>query len=417
MRWDYVYDLLSKRQEILTHCTISSLNLSDKQDPSMAVELFTLYDYFFAEGYTAMGMFLKAGHFMMEAFLRKDIDPYRRVYLAWYAKSFFVYWDRYVAEGKHFLSDETFKDTMCCIDALILYILLLVREFQSAPVVPWLLGSDACEQLFAFIRTSMFLGRRTNIDSERCARGMEKRNKYSLNSGEEDTTAYAHTRNRTVLKPPAPLPGHPQKSYKHKNVKIYYGKDVIEYKVRNYMIKGTDDFKADCKKLKIFTALLEIPRGKKMSKHRLPDHDDEEDEFDSDQDLVNEEVDEEIEVSATHVATPLGNLHAKTAEAIYLNGGKTSVGNMKRVKRFHKLVFNMKSGFSGYDRNRTPCCSNAMRVGQTMDNMPPFKRGIIKFISRNQHPLHFFCKTHSEGKADFWLLVARTSKYERFQFP
>ena len=65
-----------------------------------------------------------------------------------------------------------------------------------------------------------------------------------------------------------------------------------------------------------FGALLEEPRGKLISKNRLPEEDDEN---------VDEEVekidDEDLNDQGSNQATvftPIGKLHAKTAEAIYL---------------------------------------------------------------------------------------------------
>ena len=57
------------------------------------------------------------------------------------------------------------------------------------------------------------------------------------------------------------------------------------------------------------------------------------DDDDADGDDLNEEQE-----NATMVATPLGQMHIKTAEAIYLDGGKTTVGTQQPKKRFHDLV-------------------------------------------------------------------------------
>ena len=67
-----------------------------------------------------------------------------------------------------------------------------LKKYKDSPIVPWLLGSGACEQLFAWIQTSMYGGRRTNFDADFLARGMEKRNVYNIESDDEDQTAYAH---------------------------------------------------------------------------------------------------------------------------------------------------------------------------------------------------------------------------------
>ena len=65
-------------------------------------------------------------------------------------------------------------------------------------------------------------------------------------SGDEDQTAYAHTRGRTVLKPPAPLPDENKISYKVE--KVYYGQELLESDIKKAMKKGTVDFKVDCQR-------------------------------------------------------------------------------------------------------------------------------------------------------------------------
>jgi len=79
-----------------------------------------------------------------------------------------------------------------------------MKRFPDAPVVPHFLGSDSCEQVFAFMRTSRYSGRRTNLDAGVLAYGLERRNVCSgLTS---DPMFTAHTRGQNVLKPVVSLP-------------------------------------------------------------------------------------------------------------------------------------------------------------------------------------------------------------------
>ena len=162
--------------------------------------------------------------------------------------------------------------------------------------------------------------------------------------------------------------------------------------------------------------------GKRISKNVIPDIDgcdEENNESDHDENVFEDDVEEDNDEGGiedgTTVSTPLGDLNPRTAEAIYLNGGKTVVGSQKRKKRFHKSVFNTDSGFSGYHRNRNPCCSKAVKVGQTI-YQKGVGRGIVKFISQNHNPLHFVCRTHSTGTTNIWFLIPGIQKYCRSAF-
>ena len=49
------------------------------------IDISRLYELFLFHGYTALGLFFKATHFIAEAFLDKELDPYERVYKVWWA--------------------------------------------------------------------------------------------------------------------------------------------------------------------------------------------------------------------------------------------------------------------------------------------------------------------------------------------
>lgn len=52
---------------MLAYTSLSALNLTDRQDPSLVPDLSCLYKYFLREGYSAIGLYLKSIHFIAEA--------------------------------------------------------------------------------------------------------------------------------------------------------------------------------------------------------------------------------------------------------------------------------------------------------------------------------------------------------------
>ena len=151
IRWDLVYDLFESHKEVMLHSSLSAVNVTDKQDPSFVIDLSRLYELFLFHGYTALGLFFKATHFIAEAFLDKELDPYERVDKVWWAKTFFSTWGANSSyKGQH-ITDQTFKDLICACDGMILYITLLIKKYPDSVLTTELLGSDQNEQLFAFI--------------------------------------------------------------------------------------------------------------------------------------------------------------------------------------------------------------------------------------------------------------------------
>lgn len=76
IRWDYIYDLIIDHPELLQHCGLSSINLTDKQDPSLVTDLSCLWKYFIKYGYSALGMYLRCTQYICEAFLdKKNFAP------------------------------------------------------------------------------------------------------------------------------------------------------------------------------------------------------------------------------------------------------------------------------------------------------------------------------------------------------
>ena len=201
------------------------------EDPSLASELSCLYKHFFKEGYSAMGMYLKCIHYLMDAYLNKYLSPEERVFKVWYCKTFFMTWNKGKKHASQFITDETFKDINCCCDGLILYLLLLKKEFPSSAIVTYYLGSDPNEQAYAFCRISQFAGRRTNLSAMTLACGLEKLNIRSAQPGDEPFQI-AHTRGKHVMKKAVPLdheiiPDDPEV------VPVWFGNSLNEQTIRN----------------------------------------------------------------------------------------------------------------------------------------------------------------------------------------
>jgi hypothetical protein len=55
-----VFELFEKRPELLAESSLSALLVSDKQDPSLVIDISALYKHFLDAGYSALGMYLKA---------------------------------------------------------------------------------------------------------------------------------------------------------------------------------------------------------------------------------------------------------------------------------------------------------------------------------------------------------------------
>ena len=94
LRWDYVFELFEKRPYLLQASSLSALIISDKQDPSLVIDISSLYKHFLEEGYHGLGMYLKSIFLLTEAFYDKTLTPQERMYRAWFCKTFLVTWDR-----------------------------------------------------------------------------------------------------------------------------------------------------------------------------------------------------------------------------------------------------------------------------------------------------------------------------------
>ena len=131
---------------------------------------------------------------------------------------------------------------------MIHYFMILRDQFPDAEIVTWFLGSDQNEQLFAWIRVSLSLGRRMNLDAVVLAMGMEKRNVRSGFTLPEVEPPIAHTRGRSVLRDEVPLPSAPTKEKPVAENRIWFGRDIDVAKLEKTIEKATEDCIAEGRK-------------------------------------------------------------------------------------------------------------------------------------------------------------------------
>ena len=137
----------------MLHSSISAVNVTDKQDPSQVTDISQLYELFILHGYTALGLYSKAVHFLAEAFLDKEINPYERLYKAWWCKNFFVKWEENTSYSGQHITSQTFQDLICACDGLILYIQLLIKKYPDADITTYLLITSAVIKMNNYLRS------------------------------------------------------------------------------------------------------------------------------------------------------------------------------------------------------------------------------------------------------------------------
>ena len=85
----------------------------------------------------------------MEEFLDTFLSPEERVFKVWYCnkKIDLERADEGTTDSSRFISDQTFKYIKCCCDGLILYLLMLKKEFHSSAIVTYFLGETTFKSL------------------------------------------------------------------------------------------------------------------------------------------------------------------------------------------------------------------------------------------------------------------------------
>ena len=133
-----------------------------------------------------MGLYLEA-RYLFCAYYYKGPNPLERIKFASASKAIMVLWRESLQKlkclGRHFMTNQTFKDMMTAIDGLILYIIDTVK--YEAEIVPWFLSSDSLEQLFSWLRVGRYEGRRTNLDYLTVVQGTGKSNQNYAMDGKD----------------------------------------------------------------------------------------------------------------------------------------------------------------------------------------------------------------------------------------
>ena len=200
----------------------SAIEVLDKQDPSLVTELLLLYEQFYDAGY------------LFCAYYYKGLNPLERIKFASASKAIMVLRRESLQKlkclGRHFMTNQTFKDMMTAIDGLILYIIDCVK--YEAEIVPWFLSSDSLKQLFSWLRVGRYEGRRTNLDYLTVVQGAGKSNQNYAMDGEglhllEPTIP--HTRGGRLLSQPP-----------DDEIIIYTGKDICLAEVRIALGTGSE---------------------------------------------------------------------------------------------------------------------------------------------------------------------------------
>ena len=78
----------------------------------------------------------------------------------------------------------------------------------------------------------------------------EKRNVRSELALPDDTTSYAHSRERSVLREEVPLPNETWKKYKEE-IKEWFGKDITTQSIKNAVERGTKALIDDARELNL----------------------------------------------------------------------------------------------------------------------------------------------------------------------
>ena len=105
--------------------------------------------------------YLKCLQFFVDTYLNKTLSPLERIYKAWYVVFFYRFWHGWLLEDKKHTIRNNFitYNAHACIElnghSLILFLLTLRDKIPNGDqhFLPWLLGSQACEQTFRAARS------------------------------------------------------------------------------------------------------------------------------------------------------------------------------------------------------------------------------------------------------------------------
>ena len=213
-----------------------------------------------------------------------------------------------------------------------LYLVKCSTDLPDADIVPWLLTSDSCEQIFAFLRIGRYLGRRTNLTVHDVIEGLRKLNR-SLELDAEDEhlldKTVAHARGRTLINHPLPA------------TKIYKGNDTSVSQLKIAVQEGAE--LGSTKFANHTSGLADYLDDKNNDEEDEVDCDPELDESDEDEpreddclDLAH--IDYSVSDDPNLIETSDGKTYnLQTAVTLFCNGGRSKMTGATRVKRFQVI--------------------------------------------------------------------------------
>ena len=117
-----------------------------------------------------------------------------------------------------------------------------------------------------------------------------------------------------------------------------------------------------------------------------------------------------------------GTINFRAAETLLLNGGRSSISTKSQKSQFTGDVFGIEPDIRLYRQNFCGC-ETAVERGDKM-TLPTFAnknkvaKGEVRFLSYNNSPMQFYCKSHSviNGVPKIWLHVKQRDTYVRCIF-
>lgn len=252
----------------------------------------------------------------------KSLSPEERVEKAWFTKSILVFWREATRKMnpkpcQKFLTPQTYKDLICAIDGLVLFLILMKTKYPEDEIKVFLVTSDHNELFFAFVRTGRNEGRKTNLDAYQICHGTDGRNRTTEVADQNiDITTNiecAHTRGRTVCRDKT-------------TEKIYLGKDISLLRMKEFMQRGT-------KRAKILLSKIDAVPSVAYRKNVFSD-DESEDSDDGDNDNQRIELDDFVESDNEEEAED-DDMHPDKAVTLYCNGDRSTIPSMARRSRFY----------------------------------------------------------------------------------
>ena len=100
---------------------------------------------------------MTVGSCLLRCYTDNEISVRERAKLAWTPVIFLRLWKIWISckqydSKTHFISDQTYTDTILAGHSLILNMLIFSKYYPDVPFCPSFFGSDACEVLFSYLR-------------------------------------------------------------------------------------------------------------------------------------------------------------------------------------------------------------------------------------------------------------------------